>query len=72
MKALILAAGRGSRMEKLTQTIPKCLVKLKGKTLLQRQIDILTQAGINDIGIITGYKREKIKSFGLKEFFNES
>jgi choline kinase len=70
MKAIILAAGRGSRMGNLTEDIPKCLVKLKGKPLIEWQIDALKKAGIEEIGIVTGYKRELLCGYGLKEFHN--
>ena len=72
MKALILAAGRGSRMKNLTDKIPKCLVKFKGKTLLEYQIEAIRKAGIKKIGIVTGYKKEKLRGFGLTEFYNQS
>ena len=62
MKALILAAGRGSRMNHLTDEIPKCLVKLKGKTLLEYQLEIIRKSEIKEIGIVTGYKKEKLKT----------
>lgn len=70
MKAIILAAGRGSRMKKLTNEIPKCLIKLDGKTLLDRQIESLKAAGIIEIGIVTGYRRELLINRGLTEFHN--
>ena len=70
MKAIILAAGRGSRMGSLTEDIPKCLVKLKGKPLIEWQIEALKKAGIEEIGIVTGYKRELLSRYGLKEFHN--
>jgi len=74
MKAIILAAGRGSRMGEKTKNLPKCLTTLKGKTLLERQLDALTTAGIEEIAVITGYKSEEItKRFGdLKYFHNEN
>ena len=50
MKAIILAAGRGSRMENLTEEKPKCLVELKGQTLLDMQINALQAAGITEEG----------------------
>ena len=70
MKAIILAAGRGSRMEKLTDERPKCLVELGEKSLLQWQLQALSDAGVSDIAIVTGYKRELLSGFGLKEFYN--
>jgi choline kinase len=71
MKAIILAAGRGSRMKKLTQERPKCLVELCGITLLDLQLESLRAAGIKDIAIVTGYKREMLANRGLVEFHNE-
>jgi choline kinase len=70
MKAVILAAGRGSRMKDLTDECPKCLVELKGKALLDWQLEALRGAGINDIAIVTGYKRELLLDRGLVEFHN--
>ena len=58
MKAIILAAGRGSRMKELTEEIPKCLLEVEDKALLDRQIESLRGAGIDEIAIVTGYKRE--------------
>jgi choline kinase len=74
MKAIILAAGRGSRMQKLTDDRPKCLVELRGQCLLDRQLAALRAAGIAEIGIVTGYKRELIAQHvqgqGVAEFHN--
>ena len=71
MKAIILAAGRGSRMKNLTEERPKCLVELRGKTLLDWQLEALRAAGITEIAIVTGYKRELLANRGLVEFHNE-
>jgi choline kinase len=70
MKAIILAAGRGSRMKDLTEERPKCLVELRGKTLLEWQLEALRAAGIAEIAIVTGYKRELLANRGLAEFHN--
>jgi choline kinase len=70
MKAVILAAGRGSRMKALTDELPKCLVELRGKSLLDRQLKALREAGIGEIAIVTGYKRELLSKRGLFEFHN--
>lgn len=53
--AVILAAGRGSRMGDLTADKPKCLLKLAGRTLLDWQLQALGQAGIEKILLVTGY-----------------
>jgi choline kinase len=70
MKAIILAAGRGSRMKNLTDECPKCLVELRGKPLLDWQLEALHAAGIQEISIVTGYKRELLANRGLVEFHN--
>ena len=69
-KAIILAAGRGSRMRNLTDERPKCLVELHGKALLDMQLESLRAAGISEISIVTGYKRELLANRGLFEFHN--
>lgn len=70
MKAIILAAGRGSRMKDLTDERPKCLVELRGKALLDWQLEALRAAGMTEIAIVTGYKRELLANRGLVEFHN--
>jgi choline kinase len=70
MKAIILAAGRGSRMKDLTDDRPKCLVRLRGKPLLEWQLEALREAGISKIAIVTGYKHELLTNRGLTEFHN--
>lgn len=70
MKAIILAAGRGSRMKNLTAEKPKCLVELRGKALLDWQLEALRAAGIREIAIVTGYKQELLANRGLVEFHN--
>jgi len=59
MKAIVIAAGEGSRMGKLTKNIPKPLVLVNGKSIVERQLSILKQNGILDIIIITGPHHEK-------------
>lgn len=70
MKAIILAAGRGSRMKHMTDDCPKCLVELRGKPLLEWQLAALREAGIDEIGIVTGYKREMLANRAPTEFHN--
>ena len=70
MKAVILAAGRGSRMRELTNEQPKCLIKFRGKPLIEWQLAAIRGAGITDISIVTGYKKELISKYKLYEFHN--
>lgn len=58
MKALILAAGLGSRLAPLTDNCPKSLVEVNGQPILMKQIENLHENGITDITIISGYKAE--------------
>ena len=61
MRALILAAGRGSRLHPYTDTVPKCLTEIAGITLIERQITTLRACGIKDIVIVTGYLADHLK-----------
>jgi choline kinase len=70
MRAIILAAGRGSRMGRLTAEIPKCLVELGGKPLLEWQTGALRAAGIDRIAIVTGWQPDQLSNKGLETFHN--
>jgi choline kinase len=71
MRALILAAGRGSRMGSLGDDRPKCLVELDGRPLLDRQIAALRRGGAQEIGVVRGYRPEMLTFPGLTYFDNE-
>ena len=72
MKAVILAAGRGSRLGERTKDRPKCMCMLGGRTLLDRCLDSLEQAGIwrEETGIVTGYRSELFTVPGVTYFHN--
>jgi L-glutamine-phosphate cytidylyltransferase len=70
VKGIILAAGRGRRMGNLTDDRPKCLVNLAGKTLLERQLASMREAGVDDIAVVTGYRPDLIAPFAPQTFFN--
>ena len=60
MKAIILSAGQGKRLLPLTAEIPKCLLPIQGKKLIEWQIDALHRCGIDKITVVTGYRAEKV------------
>ena len=62
MKALILAAGLGSRLAPITDNCPKSLVKVNGKPILMKQIENLHENGITDITVVSGYKAEILEN----------
>lgn len=63
MKAVILAAGMASRLRPLTDKCPKCLLTVGSRTLLQRTVDSVRAAGIDELVVVTGYREEMIRSF---------
>ncbi|MBN4049047.1 phosphocholine cytidylyltransferase family protein [archaeon AH-315-M20] len=71
MKAIILAAGMGTRLGKYTKDIPKCMLEFNGKTLIEIQVETLRACGINDIVIVKGYMPDKIQISGVKYYVNE-
>lgn len=70
MQVVILAAGRGSRLGTLTDDLPKCFMKLGGETLINRHMEALQLAGLNDITIVTGYSAEHLEALGRKTAHN--
>ncbi|MDC0186964.1 phosphocholine cytidylyltransferase family protein [Candidatus Nitrosopelagicus sp.] len=70
MKAIIIAAGIGSRLGDLTKDLPKPLIDVNGKSILERQIELFKKFGINEIFIITGYKNDKIKFSDINCVYN--
>jgi len=68
---IILAAGLGSRLLPLTKDKPKSLIEFAGKSLLITQIDMFRKNGINDISIVSGYKKEKIVIDNINYFENK-
>jgi choline kinase len=65
MRAVILAAGSGMRMGKYGEDLPKCMLPINGKPIIEWQLERLNGIGLSDIIIITGYKAEKIKFSGV-------
>ena len=72
LKAVILAAGKDEGLSPLTDEIPKTLLDIKGKTILERQIEILRTADIHDIAVVRGYKKHQIDYPGLTYFDNDA
>src|SRR5580765_1876276 len=62
-KAVILAAGRGTRMRELTAELPKPMIEVRGKPVLQHIIEGLRDAGIRDCLIVVGYRAAAVQDF---------
>lgn len=68
MKAIILAAGVSARLRPLTDEMPKCLLKIGGKTILQRTLDNLLAYNLKDLIIVTGYLQDQIKNYVRRNY----
>ena len=62
-KAVLLAAGRGTRMRELTQELPKPMLQVRGKPVLQHIIEGLRDAGLTDFSIVVGWHAEVVREF---------
>jgi len=69
-RALILAAGQGTRLRPLTNDKPKCMVELCGRSLLSRQVETLQRCGVDKVHIVTGYMKEVIEAQGFNTSFS--
>ena len=63
MTGVILAAGMAKRLRPLTNNKPKCLLKVGERTLLERTVDAMCQAGITEFVVVTGYCADQIRDF---------
>ena len=63
MKAVILAAGKGTRMKELTSELPKPMLRIQGKPILEHIVDGLKAAGIREIFIVTGWRADVIERY---------
>lgn len=63
MQALMLAAGMGRRMGKYTEAMTKCMIEVGGKTLLQRAVDALKEAGITKFVMVVGWECDKLVDY---------
>jgi dTDP-glucose pyrophosphorylase len=61
--AVILAAGRGTRMRELTNDLPKPMIEVRGKPVLQHIIEGLRDAGIRDVLLVVGYHADAVRNF---------
>ena len=68
-RAIIMAAGKGTRMRPITNKVPKPLVKVNGKAMIEGVIEKLHEQGIQEIHIVVGYLKEQFDY--LKEKYND-
>lgn len=75
MRAILLAAGMGTRLRPITIDTPKPLIKINGESMIERQIKALKSIGIDEIIVVTGYLKEKfdflVDKYGVKLVHND-
>lgn len=74
-RAIVLSAGKGSRLLPLTADRPKCLIDLNGKSLLEWQLDALADSGIDEVVVVTGFNEHLVEAIaqrraGVRTLFN--
>lgn len=72
MKAILISAGQGSRLLPLTHEMPKCLIAVNGRTILDHQILALRTAGIEDIVVVGGYRIRQIADHLARSPYRET
>ena len=71
MKAMILAAGQGTRLKKYTENLPKGMLSFMGQTIIERQIEMYRKCGIENIIVVRGFAADKIGYEGVTYYTNE-
>lgn len=71
-KAILLSAGQGRRLLPLTENLPKCMLPVAGKSILQWQLDALLEVGIKDITIVTGFHSDIVEQLLKLNYADET
>ncbi len=71
MKAIVLAAGMGTRLKHLTENKPKGMLEFNGKSLIEHLLDTFSRCGIEDVVIVRGYMEHKINFPGVRYYTNK-
>ncbi len=71
VRAVIIAAGSGKSLLPLTEERPKCLLEIKGRSILERQLETLRACGIHDVVVVRGYRKEKVTLPALRYYDND-
>ncbi|HET9491941.1 MAG TPA: isocitrate lyase/phosphoenolpyruvate mutase family protein [Methylomirabilota bacterium] len=69
--AVIIAAGSGKSLLPLTEDRPKCMLDIKGRTILERQLETLRASGVHDIAVVRGYRKETVVAPGVRFYDND-
>ncbi|MBI4610496.1 MAG: isocitrate lyase/phosphoenolpyruvate mutase family protein [Candidatus Rokubacteria bacterium] len=71
VRVIIIAAGSGKSLLPLTEDRPKCLLEIKGRSILDRQLETLRACGIHDVVLVRGYRKEKVTIPGIRYYDND-
>jgi len=72
VRAVIIAAGSGKSLLPLTEQRPKCMLDIKGRTVLERQLETLRACGIQEIAVVRGYRKETVQAPGVRFYDNDA
>jgi L-glutamine-phosphate cytidylyltransferase len=70
MKGIIIAAGPSTRLRPLTESMPKCMLKIEGKPIIEHTLEVFRNNRIQDISVVVGYRKEEINVKGVTFFEN--
>ena len=69
--AIVLAAGVEPALKELIADKPRCMLDIRGKTILERQIDVLNRCSIKDVAVVRGYKKEAVTTPNIRTYDND-
>ena len=72
VRAVVIAAGSGKSLLPLTQDRPKCMLDIKGRTVLERQLETLRACGLHEIAVVRGYRKETVVAPGARLYDNDA